>query len=136
MVGAGWLLGQAWCAYFVKMVWLQAYANSPRLLALVRKLNNGGALNTLENHSLNRTFKVMNYPVPGAIVIWAHGRGPQGHAGLVVSVTGNTMETIEGNTNAAGSREGDQVAEKLRTVKHDFVADGLNIIGFIHPVED
>jgi hypothetical protein len=39
--------------------------------------------------------------------------GP-GHVGIVVGSEGDKLRTIEGNTNAAGSREGDRVAIKVR----------------------
>jgi hypothetical protein len=135
MVAAGWLLGQSWCAYFAKMVWKQAYANSPELLSVINRMLNGGAIMSLNNMKNNGRFIVNMTPVIGAIVIWKHGSGPQGHAGLVIGIDGNTLTTIEGNTNNSGSREGDCVAQKLRTVSRDFKADGLNIAGFIHPLE-
>jgi hypothetical protein len=37
----------------------------------------------------------------------------QGHTGIVVAVDATSFHTIEGNTNAAGSREGDGVYRKL-----------------------
>ena len=42
---------------------------------------------------------------PGMIFTISTGGG-NGHAGLVVGVTGNRLETVEGNTNDGGSREG------------------------------
>jgi len=135
LVAAGWLVGQSWCAYFVKMVWKQAYANNADLLSVVNRMCNGGALMTLNNMKNNGRFVVNMTPVIGAIVIWKHGKGPQGHAGIVIGIDGNTLRTIEGNTNASGSREGDCVAQKLRTVSRDFKAIGLNLVGFIHPIE-
>jgi hypothetical protein len=49
---------------------------------------------------------------PGDVFVLDHGHG-LGHVGIVELVTpdGETVVTIEGNTNAAGSREGDQVAK-------------------------
>jgi hypothetical protein len=42
---------------------------------------------------------------PGMIFVISTGGG-HGHVGLVSNVIGNRLETIEGNTNAGGSREG------------------------------
>jgi hypothetical protein len=54
----------------------------------------------------------------------------KGHAGLVINVLANgSFETIEGNTNSAGSREGDSVQIKIRTMAKRM--DGLNILGFV-----
>jgi len=50
---------------------------------------------------------------PGAIFIVDHGQG-KGHTGLVERVTGSSIHTIEGNTNLAGSREGDGVYRRIR----------------------
>jgi hypothetical protein len=138
MVVAGWLLGEPWCAYFIKLVLLQTYANNARLLDVVQRMNNGSALMSLNNHKNNGTFEVGNTPKPGAVVVWKHGKGPTGHMGLVetVNLKTNTMTCIEGNTNASGSREGDRVADKLRTITRDFKADGLNIAGYIYLIED
>jgi len=52
---------------------------------------------------------------PGAVFIINHGNG-KGHAGLVTRVVSGNIDTIEGNTNEAGSREGDGVYEKTRLV--------------------
>lgn len=137
MVAVGWLTGQPWCAYFTKLVWKEAYANSPELYKLVNRLCNGGALATLNNHIANGKFKVTMDPIPGSIVIWQHGDSTKGHAGILEKYDGdNTLTVIEGNTNASGSREGDQVARKPRTLKRPFTKDGLNLKGFINPIED
>lgn len=52
---------------------------------------------------------------PGAIFMVDHGEG-KGHTGLVESVKAGRIHTIEGNTNKAGSREGDGVYEKDRSI--------------------
>jgi hypothetical protein len=45
-----------------------------------------------------------------------YGKG-LGHTGIVVSVNADgSYTTIEGNTNEAGSREGDRVAVKVRNL--------------------
>lgn len=43
------------------------------------------------------------------------GRG-MGHTGIVVEVIGDSIRTIEGNTNDEASREGYIVAEKTRKI--------------------
>jgi peptidoglycan hydrolase-like protein with peptidoglycan-binding domain len=52
---------------------------------------------------------------PGAIFIVDHGAG-KGHTGIVTRIFDGQIGTIEGNTNAAGSREGDGVYRKVRTI--------------------
>ena len=52
---------------------------------------------------------------PGAVFVIDHGGG-KGHTGLVTKVVDGEVATIEGNTNARGSREGDGVYQKVRTI--------------------
>ena len=53
-----------------------------------------------------------------------------GHAALVVrQLSPNKWQTIEGNTNAAGSREGDGVYLKTRKV----VQGSMALEGFVQP---
>jgi peptidoglycan hydrolase-like protein with peptidoglycan-binding domain len=52
---------------------------------------------------------------PGAVFIVDHGGG-KGHTGLVTKVVDGEIATIEGNTNTRGSREGDGVYQKVRTI--------------------
>jgi Putative peptidoglycan binding domain/CHAP domain len=52
---------------------------------------------------------------PGAVFIIDHGSG-KGHAGLVTRVVSGEIDTIEGNTNEAGARDGDGVYEKTRPI--------------------
>lgn len=62
-------------------------------------------------------------PVPGDIMImqFAHGLG---HTGIVENVGHTTVTCIEGNTNDDGSREGYEVARRIRTKN--------SILGFLH----
>jgi hypothetical protein len=75
--------------------------------------------------------RVKNIPLPGAIIIWRNGSSDAGHTGMVVeAVRGNYLLTVEGNTGADGSRDGDGVYHK----KRDWYADGsLKRIGFLKP---
>ena len=52
---------------------------------------------------------------PGAIFIVDHGGG-KGHTGIVTKIVDGEIGTIEGNTNQRGSREGDGVYQKVRTI--------------------
>jgi hypothetical protein len=52
---------------------------------------------------------------PGALFIIDHGGG-KGHSGIVTRVLAGEIATVEGNTNERGSREGDGVYEKTRSI--------------------
>lgn len=91
----------AWCAAFVVWCHLQAKINSiPRT---------GGVLDLWNKSPDNRTVT----PQPGDVMILDYGNG-QGHTGIIIEVNGDTLTTIEGNTNDDGSREGYEVARRTR----------------------
>ncbi|MFA6240190.1 MAG: CHAP domain-containing protein, partial [Candidatus Hydrogenedentales bacterium] len=58
----------------------------------------------------------------GAFFLWQPTPNDWQHAGIVTSVNGDTFETVEGNTNDDGVREGYEVCERTRGFgKYDFV---------------
>jgi hypothetical protein len=133
MVAAGWLKGDPWCATFQKMVFRKLFNGD--LLAAVNTQFNASAKQTADHVKAAGVFETGNVPEPGAVVMFLHGHGPTGHAGMVetVDIATNTMYCIEGNTNENGSREGDRVARKARTITRGFSADGLNVYLYIYP---
>jgi hypothetical protein len=134
MVERGWEKGQPWCGYFAKQCWVEAYGDT-LFDAKVKRLMNGGALSTLQNCQTDKYFTVNMVPVPGATAIFLEGHGPEGHAGIVDAVQGNIFMTVEGNTNTDGSRDGYEVAAKTHELGKPFNPTGLNVAGFIHPIE-
>jgi hypothetical protein len=70
---------------------------------------------------------------PGDIVIFVRVRNQGfGHAGIVVEVGNDYFLSVEGNTNASGSANGDGVYLKRRTIERDGI--GLDVRGFIQLV--
>lgn len=132
MKAVGWHPGWAWCASIQeKWIWeafpdLKDEVNGyfvPSAVATFRNLKNAG-------------YQVSMEPKEGALVYWqkmVNGVAQwQGHAGIVSKVISpKEFMSIEGNTNGAGSREGDSVQEKSRTIRSD-VQNGLKVIGFIY----
>ena len=127
----GWVPGWAWCAS-IQEKWIRdAFPERadelngffvPSAVATFRNLKNAG-------------FPVSMRPTEGALVYWQRMKDGkytwQGHAGIVSKVISDIeFHSIEGNTNGAGSREGDSVAEKARIVRTD-VQNGLRVIGFV-----
>jgi hypothetical protein len=131
MLAVGWRPGWAWCASIQeKWIW-EAY---PELKEDVQGYFVPSAVATFRNLK-NAGYKVSMVPTEGALVYWQRMRDGQplwqGHAGIVSKVVDDKeFYSIEGNTNAGGSREGDSVQEKHRFVKTD-VEDGLKVIGFV-----
>lgn len=114
--------GYAWCVCFLYWCFVQAAeaANKPNpmpktagVLDLWRRAGNKGLLRVGRSAAVASPELVR----PGMIFIIDSGGG-YGHAGLVSSVQGVTMTTIEGNTtDKSGSREGVGVFErKVRTI--------------------
>ena len=56
-------------------------------------------------------------PSVGCIFIMDYGKG-LGHTGFVERIEGDTLHTIEGNTNDSGSREGYEVCRRQRKISH------------------
>ena len=119
----GMTKGSPWCAAFVSWCVMQS-----RGLAKPPKWCSGSAVslfqmsgkNAVKVTPLDADFK--SKVKPG--MIWSRAQDPaaaaaarkgswcQGHTGIVVAVDDIGWHTIEGNTNAAGSREGDGVYRK------------------------
>lgn len=67
-------------------------------------------------------------PLPGDIFIMDFGKGV-GHTGIVESVSVDKINTIEGNTNDTGEREGYEVCRRNRRI--------ASCVGFIRiPIEE
>jgi len=137
MITVGWEKTQAWCSYFVELVWKLAYAE--RDSTFVNKLDtlfSAGAMATWNNFRKSKEFVNDNQPSLGCIVIWQHYKDGKptwmGHAGIVVDFNLTHFMAVEGNTSKAGSREGLIVGLNKR--KYDFDSKkGLVLKGFIHP---
>lgn len=65
----------------------------------------------LTQFNKRKSLQVVGHPERGDIFIMDFGGG-KGHTGFVSEVTGATIQTIEGNSNPAGSREGVVVCAK------------------------
>ncbi len=120
---AGQKDGEAWCCYFTEAVFVET----------LRALFSASTVQTFQNFK-NAGYEITDSPEVGALVIWQRYKDGKptwaGHAGIVTKVVDKTsFVSIEGNTNSAGSREGDSVQEKTRTTAR--VENGLNVLGFI-----
>lgn len=99
--------GYAWCMAFVYWCAAQAARDLHQVNPL---LLTGGVLRQWNERPALRVAR----PQPGDIFIMEFSKG-QGHTGFVEAVLADgTIRTIEGNTNAAGSREGIEVARRVR----------------------
>ena len=106
--------GYPWCAAFVKWTYLQAG---------IKTNINGMALSV--DKPDKRVFykgKFITDPMPGdAFTLYYASLGRIGHTGFYDGRQNDTIyRTVEGNTNSAGSREGDGVYRKYRSFKSTY----------------
>ncbi|MNK46510.1 hypothetical protein D3C87_652950 [compost metagenome] len=108
--------GEPWCASFVSWVFGQAGFKQPK---------------TAWSPSLFPKSRLLSKAMPASVFgIYFPDKGRIAHAGLVERQQGSWIYTIEGNTNMAGSREGDGVYRKLRHVRTiKCYADWINTKG-------
>jgi len=110
--------GYPWCQAFVYWCFAQA---SAALAAVNPCVRTAGVLEHWAKSPLaarvyaQAAFDDPRLVRPGAVFIIDHGGG-RGHAGLVTQVISGAVATIEGNTNQAGSREGDGVYTHTRSI--------------------
>ncbi|HEY4187789.1 MAG TPA: peptidoglycan-binding protein [Polyangia bacterium] len=110
--------GYSWCQAFVYWCFVQASAALGAANPCVRT---AGVLDHWAKSPLGArvyaqaAFDDPGLVRPGAIFIIDHGGG-RGHTGLVTQVVSGAVTTIEGNTNQAGSREGDGVYTHTRSI--------------------
>jgi hypothetical protein len=131
MTNEGWERGWAWCCVFQKLIFKKAFPDRAKEFD---KLFTPGAVATFNNFKKAK-YTILDKPFVGALVIYRHYENGvahpwQGHAALVSQI-GNGLEywSIDGNTSASGSRNGDRVIERKKSC--EFKNTGLNAIGFI-----
>ena len=121
--------GYYWCMAFV--YW--CYNEASRQLLLPNPVpRTAGVLKCWNNVPLRlriaRKAAIANPEMvkPGAQFFMDYGKG-QGHTGIVLSVQANgTITTIEGNSNVAGSRNGEMVVERTRNISDKLIKGFVN----------
>ena len=101
--------GYAWCAAFV--YW--CFDEAANVASITNPVPRTAGVLDLWNRSTRHRVKT---PRPGDVFVMDYGHG-KGHTGFVERVLdGGLIETIEGNTNDEGSREGYEVARRQRSM--------------------
>lgn len=109
--GFKWSDRQPWCATFVQWaLWLVGVS----VPSGARSASCGNSV-----QAYKRAGRFTEYPVTGAQVFYGAGGGS--HTGIVVKWDETYVYTVEGNTNANGSAEGDGVYEKKRRRRDAYV---------------
>lgn len=133
MKEVGWKGGEAWCMYFAKSIYLNAFKN--KSLEIVRILT-GSTQQSWKNAMANPdVFNVITDgpPQKGDIAIWQSTTNPaNGHAGIVYKKQkGRTWYMIEGNTSQEKAREGDVIAKQSRLLVPGTIEGNLKLLGFL-----
>lgn len=134
MLAIGWQVDWAYCALFAKLCTIEYLSQfDSTKIDVISPL-----FSPMATVTYNR-FKKAGYasqtPSLNTLVVWQHYKDgepqPTGHMGVLKSFDNSILNTIDGNTNVAGSREGDGFYEKNRTIKEN-VVNGLKFLGFIN----
>lgn len=103
---------QPWCATFQFWLEVQEFGLTTALQHFHMTKSSYVGYNVFSTKAAFPTSKRSKKPQVGALVVFTHS-----HIGRVVSVSGNTFQTIEGNTSPATyDRNGGQVARKTYSV--------------------
>lgn len=102
--------GYSWCMAFVYWCTSQAAIQLGVKNPLIKT---GGVLKQWNETTLRKLVNRSSSVSPGDIFVMDFGKGT-GHTGIVVSVKGGLIETVEGNTNVDGGREGYEVCIRQR----------------------
>lgn len=107
--------GNPWCASFVCWTYGQSGINNP-------KSGYCPDLFTIKKIIYKRTGKINSLPKQGDVWgLYFPEKGRVAHVGFVDQWQSKYVVTVEGNTNEAGSREGDGVYRKRRLIKSIYV---------------
>lgn len=138
MSNAGWSSGQQWCAYFAKLVHLEAFPDSANNIRKILNGNTQKLFNNAKNDTTGTYTVIMaGKPMPGDIAIWVRTKNAsKGHAGIVINSNDDFFETIEGNTDMQGSAVGQGVLKQKRPLKYNqnIPNSGLKLRGFVRKI--
>jgi hypothetical protein len=115
--------GYPWCAAFVASCGVKAFGTD---WPLPRTADCDQLLSFARKHDILRTT-----PGPGDVFLCLASSDDATHTGFVVKVNpgGNSVETIEGNSNSGGSREGFEVASRPARIVDPV---GQQVVRFVH----
>lgn len=131
MKEVGWRPGYAWCVLFCKAVWWSVYRGTEHEKAVLNVLQPGGQL-SWRKAKIHPYVMARQQPVVGGVTIMKTGQTTS-HAWIATEILDEfRMRSIEGNTNSAGSREGDAVETKIRRISGK-VSSRWQYLGSIYP---
>ena len=117
--------GEPWCCAFVQFLLKRAEEEFHLKSDLFRSES------VWETWQKSPVTMRIQAPEPGDLMAWNIPGTERGHIGVYRrKLLGNLCETVEGNTNEAGSREGDGVYSKVRTMAG---SKAFMVLGWLRP---
>lgn len=112
-VGLG--TGYSWCMAFIYWCFLQACIKAAIACPLIKT---GGVLAAW--NKADKKFRIVDDPQPGDIGIMSFGNGA-GHTFIIEKRAAGVLQTIEGNSNNDGSRNGTEVVRHQRQMSNKLI---------------
>ena len=114
-----------WCMGFVQTVFDQAFENMEDGSQYSSLMPLSYSCDTIAAHAIQKKKLITNAQVrknpglvqPGDIFLVKKAENDWYHTGIIIGVTGDLFETIEGNTNADGSNNGYGVFRRTRNFR-------------------
>jgi hypothetical protein len=138
MESIGWKGSQPWCAYFVKLVYMQLYSFDRDWLS--KNIGGGAvdnlyAINNLNKKGDKRYIAIFDNEQPQVGDVFCGGVSGNGHTGIVVEILGQSgngwnVRTIEGNTSDKMVREGYRTQYLTRTLQVGVKSGGQVLKGY------
>ncbi len=136
MRSSPWEPGWAYCAAFCEGMVLAALRSLSATPEQIKRWQSAMTPHCVTSAGNFRKLGLLSTgAAPGAIWLARHGSTTNGHAGIVATVQGMVMATIEGNTSLdpsspAREREGDWITNRIRATKG---SGSLVTLGFVTP---
>jgi len=134
----GWQGSLPWCAYYVKLVFMQLYSFDRNWIA--KNIGGGAvdnlyAINNLNKQGDKRYLAIFNDDELIVGDVFCGGVSGNGHTGIIIEVLGKSdkgwdVKTIEGNTSDKLVREGYRTQYLTRTLKIGVYSGGVKIKGY------
>ncbi len=114
-----------WCAGFVHFVVAQASEHIGAPMPTLQAVPHYLSCDAVARHARDNRRLHSGEPQIGEVFLRKKSSNDWDHAGIVVGVQPGAIITIEGNTNAGGSRDGDGVYRRFRRLANmDFIRVG------------
>jgi len=131
----GWKSSEAWCAYYVKLVFMNLFSFDRKWLEINLTGSAVGNYDTIKKLNKKGDNRYIAFTKDKLQVgdVFCLGVVGEGHTGIILQVLNeekNFCLTIEGNTSSKGSREGDQIKKLERILTFGRRSGSKKVIGF------